>query len=226
MKAFRNNHSLNKSLLLMALTAVLTVSAVTGTLAWLTSVSTLPNMFGVVTDVKIAVTEDFHQELSSDNWIKENVAIQNQSEAEVYIRAKVLTYWKDKNTGNLLATSKPVSGTDYLMDLNLNGTGDSGYWFQFGDYYYFSQPVDELEKSVNSNGEEQITYSSTENLIKSCYQKAEKDTKILTVEIVAEGFQAGAPSAVEEAWKIKVASDGSLVAQAPGTSSSQGGSQS
>lgn len=135
-------------------------------------------------EVEITVKETF------DGSTKSNVYIQNNSTTGAYIRAKVVVTWQDGN-GNVFA-AVPVEGSDYQL------TGVDAGWFQKDGFWYWQLPVAAGEK--------------TKNLIGSCQPQktAPADGYTLHVEILAQAIQAVPAQAVTDAWKVTVASDGSI----------------
>ena len=98
---------------------------VAGTYAYLiATTSPVENSFTPAT-VSCEIDETF------TNNIKTNVCIKNTSNVDAYIRASIVVSFVDtyENTVGIV----PVLGTDYKMELNLNGTS----WFKGGDGFYY-----------------------------------------------------------------------------------------
>ncbi len=173
--------------LLVSVLLMLTISVI-GSIAYLVdNTKPLKNIF-TPTSVPIKVEEDL------DGDVKKNVQITNTGNTDAYIRAAVIVTWVDKD-GNVYGQS-PVAGTDYTIDWKKDG------WVEYGGYYYYTT-------AVTPNG-------STGVLFTECKPLISKDGYQLSVEIVAQSIQAQPASAVEEAWKINVTSDGSLTVQRGG----------
>ena len=180
--------------LTVLLIAAVTVATVYAYLKTLTPAVT--NSFAEDVDPVLSIVETFDKKTKSD------VAVQVEKAGEttytVYVRAAIVVTWKDAS-GNVLAT-KPVAGTDYLIDVNGSG------WFLHTDgYYYCKSPV----QSGNA----------TPVLIKTCAPVEGKTPAgyALNVEIIAQAIQAKGntddPSeipAVTDAWGVYVDSDGNL----------------
>ena len=125
-----------------------------------------------------------------ENGVKTDVSVKNTGNTTAYIRASIVVSWVDES-GNISAVP-PSEGTDYSMILDL----DNG-WVQGGDgYYYYTKAV---EPSNN-----------TGVLIKECKQLKDKSGYKLSVNCIASAIQSLPASAVGEAWKVGVDSEGSL----------------
>ena len=178
--------------LTVLLIAAVTVATVYAYLK--TSTPAVTNSFAADVDPVLSIVETFDKKTKSD------VAVQvEKSSYSVYVRAAIVVTWKDED-GNVLAT-KPVAGTDYLIDVN-----GSGWFFNTNDgFYYYKAAVAEGDK--------------TDALIKTCKPVDERTPAgyALNVEIIAQAIQAKGntddPSeipAVTDAWGVYVDSDGKL----------------
>lgn len=181
--------------LTVMLIAAVTVATVYAYLK--TSTPAVTNSFAADVDPVLSITEAF------DKKTKSNVAVQVEKAGEttytVYVRAAIVVTWKDKD-GNVLAT-KPVAGTDYLIDVN-----GSEWFFNTNDSFYYY-------KAAVAGGDK------TDVLIKTCAPVEGKAPAgyALNVEIIAQAIQAKGntddPSeipAVTDAWGVYVDSDGKL----------------
>ena len=123
---------------------------------------------------------------------KTNVKIGNTSlDVAAYIRAMIVVTWKDAN-GNVYAQT-PELGVDYEMTLANDG------WFKCSSdgYYYYSTAV--------------VPLGETGVLISSCTEEnSAPEGYKLSVEILASAIQAEPTDAVEEAWHVTVATDGTI----------------
>lgn len=146
--------NLKKSFLLLIAIAALLIMTVGGTVAYLvTSAGPVENKFEPV-EVTTEIVEGF------DGKVKQNVAIKNTGDIPVYVRAKVVANWCDKN-GNIVAP--------WTDDISYNTTdwteGSDGYWYHkgavaagswtenlFGSYSYKSSDIpvgaDRLEMTI------------------------------------------------------------------------------
>jgi len=169
------------------------VVGLSGTIAFLsTSSETVTNTF-VPGETEVEIEEEF------DGEVKENVKVENHSNIEAYVRAKIIVNWVDA-AGNVSGT-EPEEGPDkdYEMTLILNNG-----WFDGGDgYYYYS------EKLAEFDGVEQSGEDITSELIERCEPKRANGEYVLQVEILAESIQAIPDDAVEDAWGVN-ASNGTI----------------
>ena len=194
-KQTKKNHFNKSAALLIALVLIVTVG-VGSTLAYLIDTSSdVTNTF-LPSEVSCEVYETF------DGTTKSNVYIQNVkdndglSDTEAYIRAAIVVTWKDAD-GNVYG-QKPVANTDYSISVNTTdwilSTTDG--------YYYHKSPVEPGE--------------STSILIETCKLKdgvTPPSGYHFSVEIVAEAIQAEPADAVEEAWGVTVADNGTISKQ-------------
>lgn len=182
--------------LTVMLIAAVTVATVYAYLK--TSTPAVTNSFAADVDPVLSIVEAF------DKKTKSNVAVQVEKAGEttytVYVRAAIVVTWKDAENGDVLAT-KPVAGTDYLIDVN-----GSGWFFNTNDGFYY-------HKAAVAGGDK------TDVLIKTCAPVEGKTPAgyALNVEIIAQAIQAKGntddPSeipAVTDAWGVYVDSDGNL----------------
>lgn len=179
----RNKH--NKYLLLLASLALVVTAVIGTTLAYL--VSSPPAVTNTFTPGKIE--SEIHENLS--NKTKSNVTVKNTGNADAYIRAKVVISWQDAD-GNVLA-EQPVKDKDYII----TGSPAKG-WFKCetdGFFYWISKVVPKGETGV---------------LIQELEQKTEKKGYDLHVEILSEAIQAEPADAVEGAWGVTVADNGTI----------------
>lgn len=114
--------NLKKSFLLLIVIAALLIMTVGGTVAYLvTSAGPVENKFEPV-EVTTEIVEDF-----TNKTVKKNVKITNKGDIPVYVRAKVVANWCDKNR-NIVAP-----WTDNIKYNTTNWTkGSDGYWYYKG----------------------------------------------------------------------------------------------
>ena len=192
--------SKKRSAISWVLIAIVVLGLVSGgVLAYLsTSTGPVTNTFQADAPTNPSISETMN-----DNT-KTNVSVNvGDPGYAVYVRAAVVVTWKDTN-GNVLAQA-PVEGTDYAIDWNVDTATDQDKpWFKHGGFYYY-------ESMVNTNG-------TTAVLINSCTPKVNKGDYTLSVEIIAQTIQALGTAdaddtpAVENAWGVKVDSNGQLKA--------------
>ena len=178
----------NKKKMLVLLTALIVVlcAAVGGTVAYLaTSTGSVTNTF-TPTSVSTDIVEEFE-----DN-VKNNVKVKNTNEVDVYIRAAVVITWQN-GEGTVLGQA-PVAGLDYAITWTMDqwiGPKNDGY------YYY--------TKSVSKGNATGVLFTDCKPL-----KAAPVDGYTLHVEIISEAIQAEPTSAVEGAWDVTVASNGTI----------------
>ncbi|MCH5316004.1 MAG: hypothetical protein J1E81_08820 [Eubacterium sp.] len=158
--------------LMVAIVVLVTIIATAVLAAYLKNSIVIPNSFSPADSTKPIITEKFENNVKEDVFFK----VGNPG-YPVYVRAKIVVTWQDKN-GNVYYL-KPQAGIDYDIDLNLtdwklikeNENDEEGF------YYYNSR--------VESNGE-------TTNLINICKPKADApaDGYSLSVEIIVQTIQA------------------------------------
>ena len=173
--------------ILLAVSIMLIIGfAVGGTVAWLVArTASVENAF-TPSKVTTEVVETFSGNTKSD------VCIRNTGDTEAYIRAAVVVTWQNVD-GDILA-DKPAAA-DYAIEFDLT----NGWFLGSGGYYYFESPV-------KAGGETGV-------LITSCKPNAAApmDGYTLHVEIIGSGIQSTPTSAVEGAWGVAIATDGTSI---------------
>lgn len=177
--------------------------AVGGTLAYIFTSS------DPVTNTFTPVTADINIDETFDGSVKENVKVTNNGDVDVYVRAKVVINWLDKDN-NILSTQP--TGASYQIDwaydgVTIDGSSASGEelstekannWVEYGGFYYYTLPV--------------APGASTDNLIdKVVVTYPNETTYKLHVEILSQAVQAVPETAVQELWKV-VIEEGSVTA--------------
>ena len=187
MKQFMHAH---KRAILLSLSAVLIVlTAIGGTLAWLTSKpSGLVNTFE---PGKVPIT--VHETFTQGGTTKTNVYIQNDGNIPAYIRVALVPIWRDaEGYGTGLATD----GT-FTWELNLTEDG----WKEGGDgYYYYQQsvPPDDLNDITPAL----VETCSPKQGLDEAYKGKYFELQVLAQSIQADGMNAaGAVDAFDKALK-------------------------
>lgn len=192
MKRERTRKMSKKLVALVTALSLVLVVVVGSTVAYLIDrTNPVVNTFDL-TNVDVDIVEDF------DGQVKEDVQVKNTGDIPAYIRAVVVATWEsDTEQGTVGETSvtaeTPVEGVDFEIDYNLTDgwvKGDDGF-------YYYTEP---LEPGY-----------CTSNLIDTCTFLTEKDGYHLSVDILASAFQAQPSEAVESAWHVTIAPDGTLI---------------
>ena len=183
MKLFDNK----KRLTVIIIAICLCLVAVGGVLAYLIDISSPAENVFTPTNVKIEINEDFDEEEKKD------VSVKNIGNVDAYIRATVVINWQN-DKGQVLAKNC-VEGTDYTITY---AEGTSWAKSSSDGYWYFKKAVAKDD--------------STDILIKSCAPVKAKvpEGYHLSVEILAESLQTSV-DAVNNAWKLSIASDGTLI---------------
>lgn len=175
----KNKRLIIKNSLFMQISILLLICLVTGSVAYLIKQNSLKNEF-LIGEVKTEVMEEFN----INNKIKQNVRIKNIGNVPIYIRAKIVISWKDKQ-GNILE-GIPEQNVDYSIKFSKTSN-----WMKSNDgYYYYKKAI------------EQNTY--TDILIEECKQLKEYEDKILEVSIANQAIQGSPIKAVIEAWDVQV----------------------
>ncbi len=182
----RNKNS--KSFLLLASLALIVTAVIGTTMAYL--VSDTPAVINTFTPA----TVDSEVVETLDTNVKKDVQIQNTGDIKAYIRAKVVVTWKD-TAGNIYA-QKPLEGTDYIIEYNLEngwskGKGSDGF-------FYWALPVNPHVESEHPENDD--CYTGV--LITSCspQEGAAPEGYNLHVEILAEAIQAEPANVVTDVW--------------------------
>lgn len=121
-----------KSMLLLALVAMLLLGSVGGTVAFLvTSTNSVENVFtpaNLDTDIVEVV----------EGNVKKSITVKNNGNVPVYVRVAIIGYYVDDKTGNIVA---PWDGTpDY----------DKTYWTLESDgFYYYKRILQPNESTAN-----------------------------------------------------------------------------
>ena len=132
---------ISKKTILLTSVALLLLTAVGTTLAYLvTTPETVENTF-TPSRVSCAVVEDGGDPVSgalvNTGDSKNNVQIKNTGDTDAYIRVAVVVNWTGAD-GTKIWANKPVEGTDYKIVYNLSDDG----WVKGSDgFYYYSKAV-------------------------------------------------------------------------------------
>lgn len=175
----------------MALATVLLLAlAIGGTVAWLTAGDTpITNTFNP-SKVTCAVTETFNE----TTGVKTNVNVTNTGDIHAYIRVKLVTYRTN-------AQGQHIGGTATLPTLTLGAN-----WVKYGDYYYYTLPVE-------PNGKPATNLTNSMALAGS-YNDADGGKQ--AIDVMAEAIQSVPAEAVGQAWGVHISSN-SVVPYTSGT---------
>ena len=143
------------ALLVLSVVLILSVS-VGGTLAYLIRETGPKTNTFIPGEVTTSTEEKFDEQVKKDVYVQNG---KNDGSLPVYVRAKVIFNWVDKDGETVL--SEPVIVTDdenSMVNINWVGENGDGNWVKEADGYYYYQQV------LQPGGQ-------TSNLIESCSPK-------------------------------------------------------
>ena len=176
----RNKQQHRFSLLLTAvLAAVLLSLTVAGTIAYLhTYTEDVENAF-TPGSVPCSVSESF----TPSTGVKQNVFVTNGGNVPAYIRVKLVPYWCDNKTGDIV--SKAAWTPDFEP-----GSG----WVLHDGFYYYTSPVSAGDPTENLINTITLTIDQNDGSLQAL--------DIIAESIQAEGVDAQAAKAVVKAWGV------------------------
>lgn len=160
---------------IISLVVILAIAA-EGTYAWLNAhTDPIINSFKTA-EVNVEIHEEF------DTYVKKNVSVQNNGDADAYIRVALIPTWIDE-AGN------PV-GVPASLD-NLSIIWGSKGWVKGNDgYYYYTEPV--------------ATACETSVLIESAEVKSTSNGYNLNLQVVADAIQSEPKSVAQGTWNVTI----------------------
>ena len=164
-----------KSIIVIALSAVILLSSVGGVWGYLASrPDPITNEF-TPAFVTCEIQETFQ------GGIKQDVSVRNTGNVNAFIRAAVIVTFKDAD-GKVLATA-PKEGTDYTVTWNSSGwmKGSDGFWY---------------------HGAAVKPGQLTADLIETATALNIPDGFSLDIQIIATAIQSDPPQAVTDAWDV------------------------
>jgi len=172
--------------ILLALVLLITAGVV-GTIAYIqTSTTDVANTF-TPGSVPPVINETKPSE--SNNWTKSKVTVTNNGNVASYIRVAVAATWRDKD-GNIAPFS--VAEGDYTVSPTLPANG----WVQYGDYYYYTQPV--VAGGTTPALFDTVTYDV------DAHPGYELHFQIAASTIQADGEDAKGNKPIELAWDVDI----------------------
>ena len=178
----------SKSKTVLLTIALVSLMAVSGTIAFLlTRSQNVQNTFTPST-VSCQVTEDF------DGTVKKNVNVTNTGDTNAYLRLKLVTY-------RVNSDGQTIGGAAAVPDFT---PGNGWVKYQSGDevYYYYTKPVAPgKQPETPLIGDSGITLTT--------YTDADGGSQ--AVEVMAEAIQSDPQKAVNTAWGVSI-SEGSVAA--------------
>ena len=177
--------NISKKLILIILSVIITVVAVSGTFAYIfTKTPPVENTFEPV-QVSCEVQETI------DGFTKSNVKVKNTSDINAYVRATFVVMWTSED-GKV--SSSPVLASDYTINFG------SAKWVKGSDgFYYYTEKVasgaytDNLLNTVSVLGEAPEGYT-------------------LSVHVAATAIQAEPASVITDMWGATVLDNGNITA--------------
>ena len=201
-KHMESRKRIKLSTVLVIAAALALVTAIGGTMAWLTTHSEgLTNTF-TPADIKGTIVEDF-----SDKTTKKDVKIQNDSDVPVYVRVALVPTWTKaetvENVTKYVPVAEPVGNDDVIIDDQNWGSfvpaADSN-WVKGNDgYYYYTKPL----AAKDSDG-------STTPYLFNVANAVPKDGYHMNLQVLLQMIQAEPASAVTQAWGVTVNADGTI----------------
>ena len=165
--------------------SVLILGSVFGTYAWLTYHQELPNHLSVG---KYEVTTQ--EKFDPTGWDKgvtvgKKVWVENTGDLPVYVRVKIIPFWKDGKPFSIKGEDGKCKDT---AKLNINTPSN---WVKVGNFYYYTKLLKGKEKTDNLL--ESVTLSKD---LPSEYNKNN-----FRVDVITESIQ-GNSDAIKELWGL------------------------
>ena len=205
-KHMESRKRIKLSTVLVIAAALALVTAIGGTMAWLTTHSDgLTNTF---TPAKIEgeVKETFKSPFDT----KSNVYIQNTSDVPVYVRVALVPTWVMQENDKYVPVAEPVEDADVTIDNEnwKNFVPKNSDWIKGRDgYYYYTKPL--AANGVKDSNDRAL--DTTDNLFDKAIAR-QKDGYHMNLQVLLQMIQAEPDNAVLDAWKTGVsgANNGSL----------------
>lgn len=160
-----------KSVLLLALVAVLLLSAVGGTVAYLVTAT------GPVENVFTPPTYDTDIEEEIKNNQKTSITVKNKGEVDVYVRVAIVGYFVDDENGNIVAQWEDSPQID------------TTYWTKASDGFYYYNGIVKPDKATENLLKNPIAVDTTS------HPGAHLVVTVVHQSIQAEGLPASVTSA-------------------------------
>lgn len=204
-KHMESRKRIKLSTVLVIAAALALVTAIGGTMAWLTTHSEgLTNTFTPAT-ISGEVKETFNNPFNTKN----NVYIQNTSDVPVYVRVALVPNWTKaetvENVTKYVPVAEPVGNDDVIIDNQNWGSfvpAANSNWVKGDDgYYYYKKPLAAANKTDDTD--------LTGNLFNKAEAK-ENDPYHMNLQVLLQMIQAEPASAVTQAWGVTVNADGTI----------------
>lgn len=203
-KHMESRKRIKLSTVLVIAAALALVTAIGGTMAWLTTHSEgLTNTFTPAT-ISGNILEG-ENGFTFDGNTKESVRIKNTSDVPVYVRVALVPTWVMEENNKFVPVAEPVGNDDVIIDTkewkSFVPAADSN-WVQGNDgYYYYKKPLAAANKTDDTD--------LTENLFNTAEAK-ENDPYHMNLQVLLQMIQAEPASAVTQAWGVSVNADGTI----------------
>lgn len=142
----------------------------------------------VIPEVTCLIDEEFNGQK------KTSITVQNTGDIKAYIRVKIIHHWVD--------SKGDVVGRKSTLNNFTLGTG----WLKIGDAYYYTEPVDPTDSTLELLGAGQNIQLKTDSVVQGEvtfeYNQA--------VEIHAEAIQAEPTSTIKTVWGVNVDANGKI----------------
>ena len=173
---------------LLASLVLVVVVAVAGTVSFIaTQTQGVVNTF-TPSSIPVEIHETFN------GGTKSNVRIENEGNANAYIRAAVVVNWVDED-GNVLG-QRPVKGTDYSITYDLlNG------WAEGDDGYYYWTAIVPATNGTDLTG---VLISEATVLKDAPVRGYDLAIDIMAQSIQADGVDAKGNKPIELAWGVDI----------------------
>ena len=195
----RNKWKLQKWVIATLFLLVVIAAGIPTARAFMFTKSSTVNLTYVPAKLSCVVEEVF------DGTTKSVIQVKNTSNTDVYIRVRLVTYWKDSK-GNTVARKSPD------RDFQLETDWLANDWFEYpigSGFYYYTKPVapdgyttDMLSSDISLAQKDGESLNTT---TKFTYHQA--------LDILAEAIQSNPTATVEECWPVVVNDNKNL--QAP-----------
>lgn len=141
---------MNKKVQALAVSGVLTVGVIGGTLAWFTSQDSVKNPFNTASNkdnngsgIKIIEKFDKPDNMLPGDEVNKDVQVSNTTTYDQFIKVKLTPKFVDVNNNRTVITEKDGKQLDIqkiklnVVKENVNGSKSSGTWFDGKDGYYY-----------------------------------------------------------------------------------------
>ena len=169
----------------LALVAVVTLSAISGSVA---AYMIKRTQFEENTFTPAVVTCELHEVKNADTTQKTSITVTNTGNVNAYLRVRLVSYWVDPATGAIAAKPSPA----------VTFTPGMGWVAGSGNTYYYQPPV--------------APGATTYELLDSAITLTSQDGLVQVIEVFAEAIQAQPAAAVTGSWGVTLSPSGNVIA--------------